>query len=265
LLPASAIFKIKNHEKENLYPNSRRGYHIQNKGLRRMKYLLTFFILIGTFTTSISQEINKDLKNKLAQIQKKDQGYRELSKGGISEINKTALLKELNLTEKEFQEKERELFERNDSLNLIEVEQIIAEHGYPGKSLVGEPENEAAWFVIQHSNKIEKYYPLIEKAGKKGELDITKVAMMKDRLLMDQGKVQIYGTQGKTIFLTENPKSQDDLKVIIWPIKNPKSVNKLRQKTGFKTSIEEYANKLNIDYKIYTLEEVNKMQKITSQ
>ena len=36
----------------------------------------------------------------------------------------------------------------------------------PGKSLVGEPANETAYYVIQHSDKIEQYFPVVEKAGR---------------------------------------------------------------------------------------------------
>ena len=52
---------------------------------------------------------------------------------------------------------------------------------------------------------------------------------------------------------------QTDSKVIIWPIKNPAAVNTLRQQIGFKNTVEEYAQSLGIDYKPYTLSEVNQM------
>lgn len=59
---------------------------------------------------------------------------------------------------------------KNDSINIRRIEILILKHGYAGKSLVGEPTNETMWYVIQHSNKIKKYYPLIEKAGIENEL-----------------------------------------------------------------------------------------------
>lgn len=93
-----------------------------------------------------------------------------------------------------------------DSLNIHKVEQIIAKYGYPGKTMVGEPENTAVFYVIQHSNKIQKYYPLIEKAGKSGELPFKYTAMMLDRKLSGEGKEQVYGTQ---VFMqtVKNPKT----------------------------------------------------------
>jgi len=50
----------------------------------------------------------------------------------------------------------------------MKVEAIFRKVGYPGKTLVGHPANEAAYYVIQHSDKIKKYFPLIEQAGQKG-------------------------------------------------------------------------------------------------
>jgi len=218
-----------------------------------------FLLLFAISSASFSQEINVNLKNELKLILLKDQGFRELLDGGISDERKQELLKELSITENDFLENERYLFQKNDSLNLVEVERIIKEYGYPGKSLVGEPENEAAWFVIQHSDKIEVYFPLIKKAGEEDEIGMTKVAMMEDRMLMYRGEAQIYGTQGKGIFKVKNPTKQDDVLYIIWPIKDPENVDKLRKVVGFNSTVEEYAKRLGIEYKVYTIEEVNQL------
>lgn len=131
-----------------------------------MKFILLMVAVVWS-SLSIGQEINLDMKNELKLILLKDQGFRELSGGGNIDVRKQELLKELSITEKELLENERYLFQKNDSLNLIAVENIIKKYGYPGESLVGEPENEAAWFVIQHSDKIRQYFPLIKKAGKR--------------------------------------------------------------------------------------------------
>lgn len=61
-----------------------------------------------------------------------------------------------------------------------------------GKSLVGTPTIEAAFYVIQHSPKISQYFPLIERAGKRNELSFTLFAKMHDRLLVNQKKEQKY-------------------------------------------------------------------------
>lgn len=223
-----------------------------------IKAILVMFALVLT-SSSFSQAINPDLKNELRLILLKDQGFRELFSSQISEERKQELLKELSLTDEIFSQNEHYVFQENDSLNLVAVEKIIKEYGYPGKSLVGEPENDAAWFVIQHSNKIEDYFPLIKKAGKMGELKMTKVAMMEDRMLMYRGQSQIYGTQAKGIHSVNDSTKENDFFYIIWPIESPKNVNSLRKFVGFNSTVEENAKRMGIEYKVYTIEEVNRL------
>src|SRR5688500_6785898 len=81
-----------------------------------------------------------------------------------------------------------------DKKNTERIEKIIDKYGYPGKSLVGEPENTAAFFAIQHSPKIKQYFPLIEKAARDKEIPFVNYALMLDRKLVQEGKEQIYGT-----------------------------------------------------------------------
>ncbi|RAJ96001.1 hypothetical protein LX87_03751 [Larkinella arboricola] len=140
-----------------------------------------------------------------------------------------------------------------DSLNLIRVKEIIKTHGYPGSSLVGKPTNAAAWHIIQHSPEIAVYFPIIEKAGQAGELPMSLVAMMHDRLLTEQHKPQRYGTQATCYPLKADPTKQE---CFIWPIENPSAVNERRKKAGFMQTVEENAKRLGLEYNVLTMEEV---------
>ncbi len=66
-------------------------------------------------------------------------------------------------------------------------------------------------------------------------------AMMEDRLLMYEGKKQIYGTQASS-------SSMSNGKSFIWPIQNPKKVNQLRKEAGFDLTVEENAKRLGTVY-----------------
>ncbi len=146
-----------------------------------------------------------------------------------------------------------------DSTNTIFIEQVFEKYGYPGKSLVGESTSAVAWSVIQHSNKIEKYLPLIKQAGANGELSMIPVAMMEDRYLMRQGKEQIYGTQGTVI----NGDSKNPIR-LIWPIKDHETVNERRQELGFTETVEQYCERLmGVPFKVYTLSEIEKLKEKT--
>lgn len=220
-----------------------------------MKLLFLPFILFLSLTTS-AQSINIDLKRQLDTILKSDQGIREFLDTEVKPARKDSLAKQLNYPRVELDQNSWLIMQKIDSLNVIKVERIIAKYGYPGKSIVGEPENTAAFYVIQHSNKINKYYDLIEKAGKSGELPFKYAAMMLDRKLSGEGKEQIYGTQ---VFMkmVKNPSTgkMEAFNYVV-PIKDPKNVNKRRKEAGFDSTVEANALRLGVIYKAYTLEEI---------
>ncbi|MDG1572239.1 DoxX family protein [Robiginitalea sp. M366] len=145
-----------------------------------------------------------------------------------------------------------------DSANIRFVDSLVARHGYPGKSLVGEPANKAAWYVIQHSNRIDDFLPAIRVAAETGELPYRLYAMMLDRSLMQQGKPQLYGTQGQSFFMG----SPEEVH-LIWPIENPEAVDARRKAAGFADNLETYGKDLfgpDFEYRTYTLEEVNALR-----
>ena len=93
---------------------------------------------------------------------------------------------------------------------------------------------DAIWLVLQHSKKKyrKKYFPKVEAAVRNGDLSKAQYATMKDRILMDDGKPQIYGTQIK------NGK--------LYKLDSPKTVNERRAEMGLKP-IEEYLEQFNIE------------------
>lgn len=202
-------------------------------------------------------DLNFDLKAELNAIYKLDQGIREIYFAKTLE-EKNAMAEDLNLPIQENVGGFMKLWNEVDSINLIKVEKIINEHGYPGKSMVGEPANQTVWYVIQHSSKIPDYLPMIKEAAAKGDLDQDLVAMMEDRYLMQNGKAQIYGTQGTTLG------READAINIIWPIEDPSNVNQRREAVGFQESVESYGKRLygdDFEFKNYTLKEVQQLDK----
>src|SRR5690606_11351022 len=179
----------------------------------------------------------------------------KLFDNNLPQDEKKEIQSELKISQQEFDEKNWGLVIKQDSINLSKVSKIITIYGYPGKTLVGENTNKAAWYVIQHSNSIETYFPIIKQAGKEGEIPMTLVAMMEDRLLMEQNKEQIYGTQ-----IRGEKVSDDKWLNFVWPIKDYQNVNIRREKVGFDNTIEEYVKSFDIEYKIYTLEDVKKIR-----
>ena len=196
--------------------------------------------------------MNTELRDKLNDMLLRDQGIREIVDGNLSDKRKAALLGQMNIKEEDIEGgKKFDLMRKIDSINIIEVGKIINTYGYPGKSLVGEPANKAVFYVIQHSDKIDEYLPIIREAAANGDISKTSLAMMEDRNLMNKGLEQIYGTQIKG-----QSNKQGEWIYFLWPIKNADSVNIWRKEVGFKESIEEYVQDMGVEYQLYKIDEL---------
>jgi hypothetical protein len=219
---------------------------------------LIIIVICSTNCFAQSPDI-RQLKMQLDSILMIDQGIREYNDTETSDSRKDTLSELLGYTRTDLEERGWKISQTIDSINLVKVEKIISKYGYPGKTMVGVPANTAVFYVIQHSNKIAKYYPLIEKAGNTGELDFKYSAMMLDRMLTNERKEQIYGTQ-VYMQMINNPKTgKKEAFEYVLPIKNPNTVNERRKKAGFDSTVEENALRLGVVYKIYTYKEIDQI------
>lgn len=218
--------------------------------------LLSFFAKFASGQTSV----NLALKNELDSIFQLDQKYRLLLFSEELKSRPDSVAKSYSVETSQLQNFLINKMVFIDSSNIKRIDEIIKEYGYPGKSLVGEPANEAAFFVIQHSQSINKFLPIIKRAARKKELLFSLYAMMLDRSLMYSGKEQVYGTQGNGFQILNTTTGQKEFKMVIWPIKNHKKVNRRRKKAGFKDTIEENSKRMGITYIPYTIDEINKMK-----
>ena len=217
-------------------------------------YQILFFLITGFTVLSCNSRtsINTDLKKELDAIMFTDQAFRRQYDPTMSEKERRDIADSLNMNYDEMRKNLLGLMNKYDAENIKKIETIIAKYGYPGKSLVGVPTNQAAFLVIQHSNKISEFLPIVKLAAENGELSFSLYAMMLDRHLMYKGQEQIYGSQG----------DERNGVAIIWPINDAVNVNKLRQKAGFPETIEEYSKVLfgkDFIFKNYTLKEVEEM------
>lgn len=220
-----------------------------------------FILLLFVFGFSHAQgSIDETLKKELDGIYKSDQILREYVDSETTDSRKAQILNETGYSRDDLiNSKVYKIMNNQDSINLIRIEKIIAKYGYPGKTLVGEPTNEAAWYVIQHSEKIANYFPMIQEAGLSNEIPFVKVAMMHDRMLMEEGKEQLYGTQVAGENIINATTGKEEFWYYVWPVQHPKSVNELRKEAGFTTTVEENAKRLGVEYKHYTLQEIKKI------
>ena len=83
--------------------------------------------------------------------------------------------------------------------NAARLEEMLAEYGWLGKSLVGEDGAEAAWLIVQHAisrpDLQRRFLPLLKEQSERGENPTWQAAYLEDRILSFEGKPQIYGSQ----------------------------------------------------------------------
>lgn len=89
-----------------------------------------------------------------------------------------------------------------DADNTSFLKKIIAERGWPGRSLVGSEAANAAFLILQHSPDTAfqaKTLPLLEKAYAAGDAEGQQVALLTDRVAVQRGQPQLYGTQASVV------------------------------------------------------------------
>lgn len=222
--------------------------------MHKFSAIAFLFLILFSCKKVEKTSINLELKKELSEIEFRDQALRFITERTPKD-SLDLIAKRIKVDPTYFKNNYKSVAVTLDGENIKRVEEIIAKYGYPGKALVGTPENRTAWIVIQHSSPqvIQKYLPMLREAVKNGDLDRQSLAITEDRNLMYQGKKQIYGSQ----FFEVNGKPA------FWPIENSEKVNELRKEAGFVQTIEEYSKDLygkDFQYKIYTLEEVKKLQ-----
>lgn len=123
--------------------------------------------------------------------------------------------------------------DETDSTNLASVSRILDTYGWP--SGLSDAANKAIFLVIDHSDlkTMNKYIGLFRDAVEKGYLSKNDLVTMEDRMLMNAGKPQKYGTQAYS--LVEDGKTV----IYIWPVEDPDKLDALRKSAGL-IPIEDY-------------------------
>src|SRR3989338_6041030 len=90
------------------------------------------------------------------------------------------------------------LDETVDTTHTARMKEIVAEIGWPTISKVGKTASDKAWLLIQHADHDVAFQMQcleLMKAAPATEVDPTNIAFLEDRVRVNQGKEQIYGTQ----------------------------------------------------------------------
>jgi len=195
--------------------------------------------MFGIFSLSVYSQIqhpNKkeldSLNTKLETLFMEDQLFRRLYQDAEKKFGQ-------NSTEMSYFWK---VVEEQDKRIENELIKILKNYGWLGINDVSRLANTAIWSIIQHSSikTKNKYAPLMKESVLRNESQPIQYARLIDRILVNDNKPQIYGSQ------TTKDKNGN---TSFFEIEKPEYVNKRRKEIGL-GKIEKLAKLKNIEWTI---------------
>jgi hypothetical protein len=182
-------------------------------------------IIIIQFIFCITCTYNNELRNELIEMARIDQSVRK----------ENAFVETDDIHDHEAMMHEQ--IKQIDNKNTGRLKEIVNKHGWPDYKLVGRDGSHAAWLVLQHSEDLQfqkHCLVLIEDAMRKGQVSKSNYAYLLDRILIREGKKQVYGTQFQI----------DGNIMVPFSIENEENVDERRKTMGL-PCLEEYRKQLN--------------------
>lgn len=120
-----------------------------------------------------------------------------------------------------------------DSINLKAVEGMIEQYGWLTEEEVGHKASSGLWLVIQHASleEQERYLPMVHEAVMAGKSKGSNYAMLIDRIKIERGEKQIYGSQ------VAEDQASGSYRLLL--LEDPANVNERRKALGL-IPIESY-------------------------
>lgn len=116
--------------------------------------------------------------------------------------------------------------ENGDAERVARLQDVIDEQGWPTVSLVGAEAASAAWLIAQHADHDVEFQEfaldLLRRAAADGEASQIDLAYLEDRVAVNRGQPQTYGTQMECV----------DGVAAARPLVNPATVDRSRAEVG---------------------------------
>jgi hypothetical protein len=187
--------------------------------MRRLHHITTLCLVLLFLSNIKAQEpVNPSVKEpalrrELLKLVEQDQAIRnELISKGVKNPDKAILAR----------------MQAIDTSNTKRMRAIVGKYGWPSPELVGRDGTGAAFLLVQHADLAfqKEMLPLVEKAYRSGGLSGESYALLLDRVLVGEGKPQVFGTQAKRF---EEWKGQEPA---LQPIEDEANVDRRRAEVG---------------------------------
>jgi len=196
--------------------------------MKRVAFLLVCFLFSASSSFAQLRDYGRiklpALRKELLERLERDQAIRnEMIQKGVSNIDPSVADRMTEI----------------DSANTARMKEIVKQYGWPGPELVGVDGTEAAFLLVQHAEHAfqKEMLPLVEAAYHQKKLQGQDYALLLDRVLVREGKPQIYGTQAKRF---DQWKGHEP---VFEPIEDEANVDKRRAEVGL-PSLAEYRSML---------------------
>ena len=190
------------------------------------------FLSVHSQNTTSQDQSKDSLKIKLKILFMKDQFFRKMYKDVEEQYGSTS-----HETEYFW-----EVVEKQDQILEKELIAILEQYGWLGITEVGRLGNTAQWAILQHASVAtkQKYAPLLKASVLEKESQPQHYARLIDRMLINQGEAQRYGSQ-----ITYDAGGNK----IFYEIQEPGSINQRRAAIGL-SSIQDFAKKMGVEWKV---------------
>lgn len=181
---------------------------------------IVLFIALIFATIHAYGQIDTVLRDKIIQMAKKDQDWMMNPPKNVHDNS-------------QFFQRMEEIYQEN----YDDAKVIFSKFGFPGYNRVGKDGSDKFWLVVQHLNKWPDFQKLVlkkmEAEVKKKNASPDKYAYLLDRINLNKGELQIYGTQ-----IWYDVRYH---RTFPYPIVDIKTVNKRRKAVGLE-ALEIYLN-----------------------
>lgn len=194
--------------------------------MARTWMMAAFAVLLTVVPVAQAQdnpEFNPDLRDILRQLAENDSLFRSQMDDAVRKYGPNS-------------EEVRDLKQSQaiaDSDNVALLKALVRQHGWPGKDQVGEQTANRTVKLLLHADPgtQDELLPMVRQAARHREVDPRAAAVVEDRIRMERGKPQLYGTQ-----VVAGQRGQE---YRVYPVEDPSDVNQRRKALGLPPMEEE--------------------------